>query len=253
LVAVYEAIEPLAEQSPVLRAVLERYQPDYQLAQDFLIRPDHRLADVQDARAAFDGSAIAAIDGNVIRGTRGEKLDLSANTMRLSLEGAGGLELNVGTINRPDTRGSVLEISRKRQNIQVKEVEIARLSSQTEQLGALIDQLKSETSDRFATEEDRALLIRGLLRQFTDMSGLTAEMERFETGAEFLKGLITFLVKAKGNSDSLITIHKAEIATLRKDIGVLQAKIDTKRALAAENLRTRKERAMAARAFYERV
>ena len=100
---------------------------------------------MQDARAALGGSAIADIDGNVIRGVDGEKLDLSSSTMRLSLEGAGGLELDIGTVERPDTRRTSLEIGRMQLSIQLKEADIAKLSAKSEQISALIDQLKLET------------------------------------------------------------------------------------------------------------
>jgi hypothetical protein len=141
---VFEAVQPFAMQSPALTAILERHQVDYQLAQDFLTQPDRRLTDMQDARAALGGSAIADIDGNVIRGVDGEKLDLSSSTMRLSLEGAGGLELDIGTIERPDTRRTSLEIGRKQLSIQLKEADIAKISAKSEQIAVLIDQLKLE-------------------------------------------------------------------------------------------------------------
>lgn len=249
----FEAVQPFAKQSFALTKILERHQVDYQLAQDFLIQPNRRLIDMQDARAALDGNAIAAIDGNVIRGVDGEKLDLSQNTMHLSLEGAGGLELDIGTIERPDTRRTSLEISRKQLSIQSKEADIAKLSGKSEQIAALIDQLKLETSDSFASDEGRARLARGLVVQFPDMVGLAGEMEALDTGAEFLKGLIEYLSKAQNLAERHVSIGRAEITTLRRDIGKLQAQIDTKRGLAAEKLRTRKERVLATRAFYDRL
>ena len=89
--------------------------------------------------------------------------------------------------------------------------------------------------------------------QFPDMVRLAAEMERFDTGPEFIKGLIGYLSKAQNHAESYVTISRAEITTLRRDIGRLQAQMDTKRGLAAEKLRTRKERVLATRAFYDRL
>lgn len=189
----------------------------------------------------------------MIRGVDGEKLNLSQNAMHLSLEGAGGLELDIGTIERPDTRRTSLEISRKQLSIQSKEADIAKLSAKSEQIAALIDQLKLETSDSFASDEGRARLIRGLVMQFPDMVGLAGEVEAFDTGAGFIKGLIEYLSKTQNTAERHVSISRAEITTLRRDIGRLQAQLDTKRGLVAEKLRTRKERVLATRAFYDRL
>ena len=84
-VAVYDAISPLAVQSPNLAALLQSYERDYQLSRDLLQNPDRHLGAIQDAE----------MDGDIVRGEDGEKLDMSGDQMLLSLEGAGGLELNV--------------------------------------------------------------------------------------------------------------------------------------------------------------
>lgn len=249
----FEAVQPFAVQSSTLTEILERHQVDYQLAQDFLAQPDRRLADMQDARAALGGSAIIAIDGNVIRGTDGEKLNLSSGAMGFSLEGAGGLELDIGTIERPDTRKASLEISRKQMSIQSMEIEVANFSAKSEQIAAVIDQLKLETKDSFASDEVRAQLIRGLVMQFPDMVGLAGEMETYDTGASFIKGLIAYLLNAHDIAERHVSVGRAEITMLRRDIGRLQGLIDTKRGLAAEKIRTRKERVLATRAFYDRL
>jgi hypothetical protein len=89
--------------------------------------------------------------------------------------------------------------------------------------------------------------------QFPDMVGLAAEMERFDTGPEFIKGLIEYFSKAQNLAESDVSISRAEVTTLRRDICRLQAQIDTKRGLAVEKLRTRKERVLATRAFYDRL
>jgi hypothetical protein len=52
-VAVYDAIEPLAVQSPNLAALLQSYERDYQLSRDLLRTPDRNLGDIQDAEMAL--------------------------------------------------------------------------------------------------------------------------------------------------------------------------------------------------------
>ena len=52
-VAVYDAIEPLAAQSPNLAALLQSYERDYQLSRELLRTPNRDLGDIQDAEMAL--------------------------------------------------------------------------------------------------------------------------------------------------------------------------------------------------------
>mgnify|MGYP005989725095 CR=1 FL=1 len=52
-VVVYDAIEPLAAQSPNLTALLESYERDYQLSRELLRTPNRDLGDIQDAEMAL--------------------------------------------------------------------------------------------------------------------------------------------------------------------------------------------------------
>lgn len=52
-VAVYDAIEPLAAQSPNLAALLQTYERDYQLSRELLLTPNRDLGDIQDAKIAL--------------------------------------------------------------------------------------------------------------------------------------------------------------------------------------------------------
>jgi hypothetical protein len=52
-VAVYDAIAPLAVQSPNLAALLQRYERDYQLSRELLRTPNRDLGDIQDAEMAL--------------------------------------------------------------------------------------------------------------------------------------------------------------------------------------------------------
>ena len=129
---VYEAVQPFATESTELTTLLQSYERDYQLSRELLTNPDRDLGDIRDAEMALRDSAITEIDGDIIRGADGEKLDMSGDQMQLSFEGAGGLELEVATIDRPDTREgeiSITEKQRKRVNGGVR----SRTSSTTAQ------------------------------------------------------------------------------------------------------------------------
>ena len=52
-VAVYDAIAPLAAQSPNLVALLQSYERDYQLSRELLRTPNRDLGDIQDAEMAL--------------------------------------------------------------------------------------------------------------------------------------------------------------------------------------------------------
>jgi len=52
-VAVYDAIAPLAVQSPSLTALLQSYERDYQLSRDLFRAPNRDLGDIQDAEMAL--------------------------------------------------------------------------------------------------------------------------------------------------------------------------------------------------------
>lgn len=52
-VAVYDAIEPLAVQSPNLAALLQSYERDYRLSRELLRTPNRDLGDIQDAEMAL--------------------------------------------------------------------------------------------------------------------------------------------------------------------------------------------------------
>lgn len=52
-VAIYDAIEPLAAQSPNLTTLLQSYERNYQLSRELLRTPNRDLGDIQDAEMAL--------------------------------------------------------------------------------------------------------------------------------------------------------------------------------------------------------
>jgi len=46
-------MEPFGAQSPDLTALLQRYETDYLLAQDYLANPDRDLRDIENAKMAL--------------------------------------------------------------------------------------------------------------------------------------------------------------------------------------------------------
>lgn len=49
------------------------------MPQELLTNPDRDLGDIRDAELALGDSAITEIDGDIIRGEDGEKLDMSGD------------------------------------------------------------------------------------------------------------------------------------------------------------------------------
>lgn len=250
---VYEAVQPFAAESTELTTLLQSYERDYQLSRELLTNPERDLGDIRDAEKALGDSAITEIDGDIIRGEDGEKLDMSRDKMQLSFEGAGGLELEVATIDRPDTREGEITITEKQQQIAAKKTEISNLQNQADSFRELAGSLSSENPDQFDSEDAQARLVRQLLRRFPDLAQLAPLAEATDTGAEFLRAISGFFEAEAENADRLVTVRRAEIAELRQDIGKLQAQIDAKRRLAAEKIRDQKERVRATQALYERL
>ena len=250
---VYEALQPFASESTELTTLLQSYERDYQLSRELLTNPDRDLGDIRDAEMALGDSAITEIDGDIIRGEDGEKLDMSGDQVQLSFEGAGGLELEVATIDRPDTREGEISITEKQQQITAKEAEILNLQNKADSFREMAGNLSSENPDQFDSEDAQARLVRQLLRRFPDMAQLAPLAEATDTGAEFLATITEFFETEAESADRLVTVRRSEIAELRQDIGKLQAQVDAKRRLAAEKIRDQKERVRATQALYERL
>lgn len=249
----YDAVQPFAQQNPNLAVILQEYEQNYVLSQDHLRNPERSLAQIEDARMALGESRIADIDGNTIRGSGGEKLEMSGRHIRLSLEGAGGLELEVAQIQRPDLRNEQIALTAKQQDLETRLEELTGLEAKGTALRNLSRQLAEENPEVFDDDTARAQLLRQILRRFPGMPQLTTQVETAETGQIFLRTIVGFLDLEAETTARTITTHKAEIARLQRDIGVLQAGLDIKRRLSAEKIRERKERVSATQAFYDRL
>lgn len=136
MVQMFEALEPFQDLSPTLPSLLADYETDYRLAKDALSHPERGPGSLRVTQIALGKSTVTGIEGDIIHGAGGERLDLSQNPPILSLTGQGGEILEVGAITAPDTRAR--ETQQMTAEAELREIDAA-LDQAEARYSALLD------------------------------------------------------------------------------------------------------------------
>lgn len=251
LVQMFEALEPLQDLSPTLPTLLADYETDYRLAKDALSHPERVPSSLRVTQIALGDSAVTDIDGDIIHGAGGERLDLSRNPPLLSLTGQGGETLEVGAVILPDTRA--FETQQLSAEARLRQID-ADLDQAEARYSALLDMrhaVEAEGPRPYDDENQRVALTARLLAEMPELKHkLIPGAEACESGAEFLAFLSAFFEAELQLLDQQQDDLLADRDVTEKEIAAIAADIARQNEKARSELETRKGRIRETSRFY---
>lgn len=253
IIAVYESLQTFEGIAPSLPIVLAQYETQYLLAREAISNPERNLWDVEDAQIALGDSAITSIDGDIITGAGGERIDLSSEPATLSIEGADGLVLPVWPVESADTRNLEIQTSRIELQIAENEQKIYEGEQKIAHYDEMLIDFSTYNETSFSTDELRARFTQNLINQNPELRGMLVWAEETDTWAEFLRFLVSFVTEIKASVEQSTEVLRAENMRLSQEAWKLALRMESQRRIASEKMQDQKERVRSSQLFIEQT
>jgi len=232
-----ESSSDFPEISTSILAQLELYEVEVLVADP---ETPWDYSDVEEVKSALWDSSIAAVSGDTIKGDNGEVINISWNTVHLSLEWAEGLTLEVWDIWKIDTRKQKLEIFQLEHQISRLQSKISKNEGILQQHVLSQDTAAIENEEQTDSYFDR-LISSGLDRRF---------IEQVDEADIFWQALLDAITTFIENTNAR---YQSDITTFEMQVWALKAWINTKQKIAAEKVKEKKEKVQKTIKFLESI